>query len=391
MKKFGLLLGILAGLLLPVGPGALAAPSSMPEQISVTPGGGLGSAPYAIVSGMAPIMEKSLGVKVWNIPLEVVRDRYKGLMDGSIHVNLALTNNAALAMEGAEAYADEGWGPKSFSHVWRFFDHQWGFAVRRDSDIKSIYAIKGRKVAIGMHSSSNIQTIKALLAFANLKKEDVKLVPFGSWAATVRSLAERMVDVNVVAAESALTYEIEAAPSGLRILDMPFKDKEAWKRFLKVSPVAIPTVITKGAKSAQGAQGFSTPYCWVVYGGADEGFVYQLAKFAGEAYEEYKQVHQALQSGEASKEGQRSYLNTCGFAVHPGAVRYLKEIGMWTAKDEKRNQELLALEKDYQKAWKAALDEAKAKNIKVSVKNKPWMDLWDSYRTKLPRFGTRIE
>jgi hypothetical protein len=69
----------------------------------------------------------------------------------------------------------------------------------------------------------------------------------------------------------------------------------------------------------------------------------------------------------------------------------LKEIGMWTAKDEKRNQELLALEKDYQKAWKAALDEAKANNIKVSVKNKAWMDLWDGHRNKLTRFGIRMD
>jgi hypothetical protein len=393
MKKFLLGFGILSGIFVLVGAEILAAPasSSMPTQISVTSGGGLGTTVYAITAGMAPLMEKAFGVKVRAIPVEVVRDRYKGMMEGSIHLNLAATGNAVLAIEGADAFGDEGWGPKPFRHIWRFYDQHWGYMVRRESDIKSIYDIKGRKVAIGMHSSGCITAVDALLAFVNLKKEDVKLVPVGSWAALQRTISEGKAEVTFAAAEGAVAYEVEASPSGLLFLDMPFKDKEAWARFLKISPASAPVTVSKGVKSAHGAQGFSSAYSWMVYADANEEYVYRLAKFAGENYEDYKKVHKALETVEATKPGQRAYLDTCGFVVHPGAVRYLKEIGMWTAKDEKRNQELLALEKDYQKAWKTALDEAKANNIKVSVKNKAWMDLWDSYRTKLPRFGTRIE
>ena len=77
--------------------------------------------------------------------------------------------------------------------------------------------------------------------------------------------------------------------------------------------------------------------------------------------------------------------------VHPGTIRYLKEIGYWTAENDRINQESLELEKRYEKAWQTALADAKAKKIKISPKNKKWMDLWDSHRSKLPRKGTRID
>jgi TRAP transporter TAXI family solute receptor len=368
------------------------ADAGMPKEITFTTGGGMATSVYAASAALAPMMERKLGIKVRVTPFEVVRERYTGLRDGKVHVNLAAMMNAMFAAEGfGPSFADKNFGPQAFRHVWFFYTMHWGYMVRGDSDIKSLSDIKGKRVGLGVHSQGCITAVDALLAFVNLKKEDVKMVPVGSWAALQRSISEGRSDVTFTAAESGVVYEVEANPKGIRFLPMPHKNKEAWKRFLKINISSFPVVINKGVKSAWGIESYASAYAWVVHKNTDEELVYQMTKFAHQNWNEYKGLHKVFKDNEGTLENQRGYLNTTSFVVHPGTVRYLKEIGFWTAEDDQRNRENMELEKRYEDAWQAALAEAKAKKIKVSPKNKKWMSLWDSHRSKLPRKGTRID
>jgi TRAP-type uncharacterized transport system substrate-binding protein len=69
---------------------------------------------------------------------------------------------------------------------------------------------------------------------------------------------------------------------------------------------------------------------------ADE-IVYTLVKAALEHHKEYARVHPLLPEVDAKRA-----VTMVGAAYHPGAVKYYKEKGLWTAEHEKMNSELLA-------------------------------------------------
>ena len=69
---------------------------------------------------------------------------------------------------------------------------------------------------------------------------------------------------------------------------------------------------------------------------ADE-VVYTLVKAALDHHKEYARVHPLLPEVDAVRGAK-----VIGAPFHPGAIKYYKEKGVWTAKHEKMNAELLA-------------------------------------------------
>ena len=119
----------------------------------------------------------------------------------------------------------------------------------------------------------------------------------------------------------------------------------------------------------------------------DAESIYQVARFYGEAYDQYKDLH--AENKDMTLKKLRALLDSRGLPVHPGTIRYLKERNFWTAEDEKWNQEYLDLLTRYEKAWAEALKEAKAKGVKVELNNEAWGRLWNDHRANLPLFKMR--
>jgi hypothetical protein len=119
----------------------------------------------------------------------------------------------------------------------------------------------------------------------------------------------------------------------------------------------------------------------------DEELVYEIAKFLGESYDEYKDKQSILEQW--SLEALRSYIDRAVIPFHSGTIKYLKEKGIWTAEDDTWNEGQLELMDRYEEAWEAATEEALSNNIKIERDNEEWLDLWDSYREQLPIFKVR--
>ena len=333
-------------------------------------------------------MEKHLGNKARVTPLDIVRERFVGMRDGTFHLHMGSVANAAMAAEGILAYAEEGVGPLEIRVLWDFYNNPFAYLVRGDSDIKDIYDIKGKRIAFGVHSPWCMEAVRGLLAFVQLTEDDVTIVPFGSWAAINRAVAEGKADVTFSAAESGVVYEIEAAPKSIRWLDMPFEDTEAWSRFLKFMPTHFPLIAEVGVETARGHEMFAAAYTWSMHADADEGLAYLITKITYEQYADFKDLHKMF--GFSAPEAQRAWLDMCPLAYHPGAIRYLKEQGIWTAEDDKWNAGVLALEKQYQGAWELSTRKAKEQGLKIDPLNEEWMSLWDKYRGKLKRVAVRL-
>jgi len=225
---------------------------------------------------------------------------------------------------------------------------------------------------------------EASLRFGGLTLEDVNLVRLGSYSACARAVAEGKADADYVATVSGVTFEIAQGPEGIRYLPMPLENKEGWNRFGEVNPLIGKGICKKGVEEARGLPLANHIFVTTTYLDADTEHIYQVARFFGESYDQYKDKHAALK--DMSLDAMRRLLDTKCIPVHPGTIKYLKEKGLWTAEDDKWNEELLEVMNRYEKAWKLALKEAKGKGIAVKLKNEKWMELWGKHRAELPVF-----
>jgi hypothetical protein len=67
-----------------------------------------------------------------------------------------------------------------------------------------------------------------------------------------------------------------------------------------------------------------------------------------------------------------------GAPFHPGAVLYLKEVGVWTDADEAWNEARTARIAAVQEAWDAAVAKADADGIS----SKEWPEFWAAFRAE---------
>ena len=65
-------------------------------------------------------------------------------------------------------------------------------------------------------------------------------------------------------------------------------------------------------------------------------------------------------------------------AFHDGAIRALKEAGVWTAETQAWQDKTLARQKALQAAWATAVAEAKAQNVPAEG----FAKVWETHRTK---------
>ena len=369
-------------------PAPVPPPYELPVTVGITGGAATGSTTYALTCAIAPVMEKQWGIKVRVRPTEIAKERYVGLRDGTIHAILSdASGNILFSLIGdPKVYGGKGEGPMAIRVAWYCIDMFYGWLVRGDSDIKSFADIKGKRVVKGTHSAVCIKAFEGMLAFAGLTEDDVTVVPVGSWSAQPRAVMEGRADIGYYAPESAVSYEMEASPHGVRYLAFPSEDTEAWARYSVYGPDKYPAKCSRGVESALGVEMLGGPRGVVVHRDTDEGLVYEMVKFLGEQFADYKDLHPQLEY--FSLDHQRAWLDSCPYPYHPGAIKYLEEKGIWTAEDDKWNMAALGLEKQYQGAWEAALKEAEAKGIEVDVKDDEWISLWEKYqgKQKPPRF-----
>jgi TRAP transporter TAXI family solute receptor len=268
--------------------------------------------------------------------------------------------------------------------------------VRGDSKFKTIQDLKqkGVRVAVAIGQPPMVVAAKeALPAFIGWTKEEAEknwiFVPASSYAENCRSVTDGKADVAYVATISSVTFEMEAHPAKIRWLPLPLKDKAAWKRWLQVRPTSIPTTIDFGVPSSKGVDSLASNFIYWTRADLNEEMVYQMAKWFHQQYDNYKGTHTL--STRMSIKHFRNYLDYAFLPVHPGTVRYLKEIKQWTAKDDKWNNEAIALMDRWVKARNAALDEAKAKGVKIDWQDKAYLAILEKHTKGIPVFMARLD
>jgi uncharacterized protein len=225
--------------------------------------------------------------------------------------------------------------------------------------------------------SVNVKT-DAYLAFAGLTRKDVEVVWFGSYNAMKTAVINNQLDSFSSVTTSANMREIEASPRGLVWPEFPADDKEGWQRISAVADFFEPYVETAGAgiskEKPRNLVGYRYPIM-ATYANTSADEVYAIVK----AIDESMDLISGITGSAANWDPKISGKPPADAPWHEGAIRYLKEKGIWTAEHQAWNDQRL----DRLNKLKAGWADAQAK-FKASGKSgdEAWVEFWEDYRVK---------
>jgi len=258
------------------------------------------------------------------------------------------------AQEGVFEFAVKEWGPQPLRLMLSSTDcNAISLGVAKDTGVKEVKDLKGKRVGIVVGSPALNQNAFAVLAFGGLAKSDVRLVEFSSYGAMWKGMLNNEVDAAIASNISGQVKEVETSPRGIVYPPTPAADKEGWARLHKIGPYFLPHKSTCGAGVPTGGSVELPSYAYPIfmaYAEQSADLVYALTKAMIVGYDAYKDSA----PGAAGLDVKRQ-----NFAwvvpYHEGAVRALKEAGVWQPGHEAHNQGLLKRQATLASAWSTYL------------------------------------
>jgi len=200
--------------------------------------------------------------------------------------------------------------------------------VRKDSDIKSLKDLKGKRVSSGFNAQKTIgRIITAHLANAGLTYKDVIGVKTTNVRNSANDFIAGKVDTLFFAVGSGAVKQAAAKVGGLRILPVE-TSPEALARTQELMPGAYLLEV----KPARNVEGLTKPTKLVAF---DMVFFANPKVSDDVAYQVTKAIHEG--KGALAKtfrpfglfDPSKMAKPVKGTQFHPGAIKYYKEIGLW--------------------------------------------------------------
>lgn len=360
------------------GPFGAAAQKNIPNlpQTMIWSSYDVGSTGYVEASAIADAFGKLYGSRVRLQPSGSAIGRVKPLTDGrASHAWLA--NELFFAVEGLHEYCAPDWGPQNLRTLLGRVN-SFSVVATKVSGITEPKHLKGKRFAIARANSSVNIKVDPILAFAGLTWSDVELVEFPSYGATLKALVEGKADCAGVAPNAAALRELEASQYGIGWVALDPANKEGWARAQKAVPFVEPFQETIGAGLSDAnpvwMMGYRYPMITVAADAkADE--VYAMTKAVAESYDAFKGANPIMPRWQASKAG----TPPMDAAFHDGAIRYLKEAGIWKPEHQQWQDRALKRHTALQAAWKDMMAKGPAKSAEAEELQK----LWDARRAEV--------
>jgi TRAP transporter TAXI family solute receptor len=252
-----------------------------------------------------------------------------------------------------------------------------GLAVAADAGIETLGDLRGKRLSrITANPSINVK-VDAMLAFAGLSLDDVEVVEVPSYADSIRAVVEGRSDAAGGVPPSSLFRELEASPRGIRWLPVPAHNQEGWDRLLEVASFFEPMTVISGPGISEDNPaeliGYRYPLI-TVYADTSADEVYNFVKAMHAQFENYQGAHPNMFAWAPDMAG----VPPADAPFHEGAIRYFREIGVWTGEHDAWNERRMARMQAVQEAWEAANDAA----FDAGVSDSDWPAFWDEHRAK---------
>jgi TRAP transporter TAXI family solute receptor len=258
------------------------------------------------------------------------------------------------AQEGVFEFAVKEWGPQPLRLILSSTDcNAVSLGVTKDVGVKEVKDLKGKRLGVVVGSPALNQNAFGVLAYGGLTRNDVKLVEFSSYGAMWKGLLNNEADAAIASTISGQAKEVETSPRGLFFVPTPAADTAAWQRVRKLAPYYGPHTATCGVGLSPQAPSELPSYAYPIfmaYAAQPADVVYGIARAMIVDYDAYKDNAPGAAGLEVKRQNFAWVL-----PYHEGAVRALKEAGVWKAEHEAHNQALLKRQATLGTAWDAFL------------------------------------
>ncbi|GAA3989354.1 TAXI family TRAP transporter solute-binding subunit [Comamonas faecalis] len=335
----------------------------------------VGSTGYVEASAIADAFGKKYGTRVRLQPSGSAIGRIQPVLRKRVPFGW-LANEVFFASEGLYEFCTPEWGPQDL-RVLAGRVNSLSIVVTAASGIKTAADLKGKRFAIARSNTSVNAKVEPILAFGGLTWDDLDLVDVPSYGASGKALIEGRADAAGFAPAAAVLRELEASPQGIGWIPMPPENKEGWARAQRVVPFIEP--YQEGLGAGLSAEhpvwmiGYRYPMITVPTDASADS-TYAMLKAVAESFDLYKDAAPIMPRWDIKKSG----TPPMDAPFHDGAIRYLKEIGLWNDQAQAWQDGMLKRHAALKAAWKAMMATPQAKG----ADGDGLRALWDGERAK---------
>jgi uncharacterized protein len=304
---------------------SLGAAQAQTVSISTLPPGAINNVQ---TQAIAKVVQETTGIQMrvvtFNSPaasMEAVQTRFA-------EFSFMSTDEVGAAVNGRDMY-----GPMKMPDlhlVARVFPFKVGIVVRKDSGIRTVEDLRGKRFPVGWQGFPQGEYLaRAMLAAGGLTLDDVEGVPTTNLIRAADDLKAGRLDATLFAIGAPKMAELDAALGGIHFISLPDTD-EARAAMAAIRPeygIASQAAAPFLHGVEDGANLMEYAMTVIAHPDVSEDVVYQLAK----ALHENKA---ALVAGHPSFNAlvpDALASQQPGVSYHPGAIRFYKEAGIWPA------------------------------------------------------------
>ncbi len=309
----------------------------------------LGTTGYNQAVAIGKVLKDHYGVTLRVLPGKNDVSRLLPLVRGRVQFS---ANGVAtyFAQEGVFQFANPEWGPLPLRLVLTSNgDSNQALAVAADTGVTRFAELRGRRVPYVRGAPSLNVSTEAFLACGGLTWDDVERVEFPGYNAMWTGIVNGQIDAAYATTVSGPTRKLEASPRGIFWPPAPHGDDACWAGIMRIAPYFTPHVASRGAgiSAADPHEGATYPYpLLIALDDTDEAMVHALARVIHRHYDEFKDADPGAIGWALERQ-----LFQWVVPYHAGAVRYFREVGVWTDAMEAHNQRLLARQRVLARTW----------------------------------------
>lgn len=329
-KRYLVVICVFAMLMVGLVP-ALAPAAELPKFIRFA-SLSVGMSAYYTAVGIGSVMSKHSPIKVAVDPVGMHAAVFDLIGKGEAEMGAIGSLEAIPAYRGVKMYEGH---PKPILAGMTTIRMYFTIHTTPRTGIKTIDDLRGKRLMADYPPAPSTKAFSdALLKAHGMTRKDVKWMTFGSFTEAVAALIEGRADAISHPSSLKGMQQIKLSTGYSAVPIEPGPAKKMLNMLLGFSYEPMP-------KGYNGVVEKATPalaYYTILFFRKDvpDEVVYTLVKAALDHHKEYARVHPLLPEVDAKRAA-----TILGIPFHPGAVKYFKEKGVWTAEHEKKNRELL--------------------------------------------------
>tara|TARA_R110002110_G_scaffold275089_4_gene490282 strand:+ start:1294 stop:2286 length:993 start_codon:yes stop_codon:yes gene_type:complete len=285
-----------------------------------------GSTFYLIGSGFAKVFQNSLGARSTAQPFAGSSVYLPSISVGDITMGLASTVDSGLAYEGKANFPRPITSLRSIARVWNI---PYAYITRADSGIITADDLRGKRVMGDMPTSQALTLInEAIIRSGGMEPDDVEFMASGGLMDGINALVEGRADAAPVATSMPVLVESQASVSGgLRIVAV---GSSAGEGFFAESVPGVSGSIAKPTEKRPFIIG-ETPIVsydtmLIANDSMSEDDAYAVTKAL---YDNWTDLQADIGPLRAISKEQLALAEPSA-PYHAGAVKFYKEVGLWT-------------------------------------------------------------